>query len=558
MSHYTGYGPRSTSTPQNEPIPGSSQVKNSAGGYSFAVDDMMRLQRFLVLGSSGGSYYASERKLTKENLEVVEQLLKSGRGKEVVDKIVEISDGGRGVSNDPALFALARCCACDVRPDEIYIGKDGKQHRRVHAENIIIRRYALAALPKVARTGTHLLHFMEYVKQFRGDGPALLKAVEKWYNDKPVERLAYQVLKYQNRDGWAQRDVLRTVHPHPLTAEQKALYHWITKGWEGPIESVPSEDALGLIWAFERAKKAESDKEVTQLIKQYRLPREAVPTEHLKSVRVWEALLEDMPIEAMTRNLATMTRNGVLVPMSELTSQIAARLRNREVIHKARLHPIKILAALMTYQGGKSARGKGEWTPIQQIVDALNDAFYMAFKCVEPSKKRIVLALDVSGSMNCGTINGIPGLTPRVASAALALVTAATEPRYTIMAFSQGFIPLNISPKQRLDDVVKATDGLPFEGTDCARPMLWAMEKGIQADAFVILTDSETWQGNIHASQALQQYRQKFNIPAKLVVVGMVSNGFSIADPNDLGMLDVVGMDTATPEIISSFIADRI
>jgi 60 kDa SS-A/Ro ribonucleoprotein len=39
-----------------------------------------------------------------------------------------------------------------------------------------------------------------------------------------------------------------------------------------------------------------------------------------------------------------------------------------------------------------------------------------------------------------------------------------------------------------------------------------------------------------------------------LVVVGMVSNGFSIADPDDAGMLDVVGFDTATPAVIADFI----
>ena len=42
-------------------------------------------------------------------------------------------------------------------------------------------------------------------------------------------------------------------------------------------------------------------------------------------------------------------------------------------------------------------------------------------------------------------------------------------------------------------------------------------------------------------------------IGAKLVVIGMVSNGFTIADPNDAGMLDVVGFDTATPSIITDF-----
>ena len=73
----------------------------------------------------------------------------------------------------------------------------------------------------------------------------------------------------------------------------------------------------------------------------------------------------------------------------------------------------------------------------------------------------------------------------------------------------------------------------------------------------MVLTDSETWYGNIHPSRALQKYRQKTGIPAKLAVVGMVSNGFSIADSNDAGMPDIVGMSTDTPSLISSFVGDR-
>ena len=48
-------------------------------------------------------------------------------------------------------------------------------------------------------------------------------------------------------------------------------------------------------------------------------------------------------------------------------------------------------------------------------------------------------------------------------------------------------------------------------------------------------------------------YRRASGIDARLIVVGMVSNGFSIADPADPGMLDVVGFDTATPQLISDF-----
>jgi 60 kDa SS-A/Ro ribonucleoprotein len=58
--------------------------------------------------------------------------------------------------------------------------------------------------------------------------------------------------------------------------------------------------------------------------------------------------------------------------------------------------------------------------------------------------------------------------------------------------------------------------------------------------------------------QALREYRQRTGIPARLTVVGMVSNGFTIADPNDGGMLDVVGFDSAAPALISDFGAGRI
>ena len=75
---------------------------------------------------------------------------------------------------------------------------------------------------------------------------------------------------------------------------------------------------------------------------------------------------------------------------------------------------------------------------MRQIVDALDAAFYAAFGNVEPAGTRLLLALDVSGSMTCGTVAGVPGLTPRDASAALALVTAATEPQYEIVGFYAG------------------------------------------------------------------------------------------------------------------------
>ncbi len=99
-----------------------------------------------------------------------------------------------------------------------------------------------------------------------------------------------------------------------------------------------------------------------------------------------------------------------------------------------------------------------------------------------------------------------------------------------------------------------AMDRIPMGGTDCALPMLWAARNELSVSGFVTYTDSETWAGNIHPAQALRQYRNEFVGDAKAVVVGMTSNGFTLADPNDRGMLDVVGFDTSVPAVLADFV----
>jgi len=74
----------------------------------------------------------------------------------------------------------------------------------------------------------------------------------------------------------------------------------------------------------------------------------------------------------------------------------------------------------------------------------------------------------------------------------------------------------------------------------------------------VIYTDNETWAGAVHPSVALRQYREATGIAARLVVVGLTATGFTIADPADGGMLDVVGFDAAAPALIGDFVAGRL
>jgi 60 kDa SS-A/Ro ribonucleoprotein len=237
--------------------------------------------------------------------------------------------------------------------------------------------------------------------------------------------------------------------------------------------------------------------------------------------------------------------------MSAMTRGVAEQLADAERLIKARVHPVNVLVALRTYASGVSARGSMTWQPVPQITDALDAAFYAAFAAVEPAGKRTMLALDVSGSMT-QPASGLP-LTCREATAALALVTAATEPRTFITGFTTGLSVLDISPRRRLDDAIRAVSNLRFGGTDCALPMLAALQSNWEVDHFAVYTDNETWAGAMHPHQALREYREKTGIPARMSVTGMTATDFTIADPDDPGTLDVAGFDSAVPSLLADF-----
>jgi 60 kDa SS-A/Ro ribonucleoprotein len=537
-------------TPQAERIPGTSQVPNSAGGYAWPVDKWTRFDRFLIFGSERGTYYIRERTLTVENATNAREVIVED-GPRAVRRVVEISAAGRAPSNDPALFALAMAAG---------LGNDAT------------RTMALEALPEVARTGTHLFHFLQYVRAFRGWGRGVRRAVGRWYTAKPAPAIAYQMLKYQARDGWAHRDALRLAHPKAPTVAHDVLFRYATKGWDGVLEldGVSDVDVVALIEAIKSLVHL-APNEAAKVIADLKLTREMVPTELLTHAVVWDALLERMPLTATIRNLGVMTKVGLIAPASDAARKVVDRVTDHEALRGARVHPVQVLVAMKTYAQGRGMKGSGKWTPVTRVVDALDTAFYLAFDNAPTTGKRVMLALDVSGSMGTPVL-GMDYLTCRDASAAMALVTAATEPNHRFVAFTKGDYPsqwsathgaqyntglssLTISPRQRLDDVVRQISTLPFGGTDCALPVVEATKHRWTVDAFVVFTDSETWAGNIHPVQALREYRERMGIAAKLVVVAMTSNGFSIADPDDAGMLDVVGFDTATPNVMADFVA---
>jgi len=535
-------------TPQSEPLFGRDQVANRARGYVFKIDPWEHLDRFLILGTEGGTYYATERELTREACAGVLALIASD-GPRVVAHIAEVSHAGRAPRNTPVIFALA---AASVLGDEA------------------TKAAANAALPKVCRIGTHLFQWAESLRALNGHGPSgagQRRALVKWYLDKSADDLAYDLAKYQQREGWSHRDLLRLCKPggKQVTGLGKRDYarrsalSWATRcevkdkeTGESSLRPIQYPRSLPkILKAYEEAKAAATESEVVKLIADHGLVREMVPSQWLNSAAVWEALLADMPMTAMVRNLGKMTAVGLLKPLSAAEVLVARHLADAERIRKARLHPVALLNALKVYGSGHGVKGSLSWTPAQGVLSALETAFDLAFQTVEPCGKRLYLAIDGSGSMTAAKCIGLEALACVEGAAAMAMTTARREERFYVSGFDTSLRALAVTKATGLGAIVRQ---LGYGGgTDASIPFKHAMAAGLDVDVFVVYTDSETWAGVRHPCVALETYRQKSGIAAKLAVVAMSCTEYSIGDRADAGTVNVVGFDSAAPALIADF-----
>lgn len=561
---YRNYANTALKTPQTKPIPGreAEMVENAAGGYVFKQTDWETLNRFLILGTEGGTFYVGEQELTEKNAGVAIRCAKADAAKTVAE-IVRVSDEGLAVKNDPAIFALALVIA--------------------HADDEG-RKIALNAIPKVCRIPTHLFMMVEMIDRMKGWSRSRRRAIANWYLNAPIGKLAEHLIKYRQRDGWSHRDVLRLAHPATDDAARAALLRFAVAPAEVETAKVKVEGSRKKeeVFAINVAKRGQRDEKVMEplqpivqgylhaqaegadlpaLVREYGLPREALPTTALNDPKVWSALNEKMPITATIRNLGKMSRVGLFADKDEVR-KVVERLTDEKLLAKGRVHPLAVFKALRTYATGRGERSEATWDVNPKIVDALDEAYEIAFKYAEPTGLDYLVGVDVSGSMGGGSggfrgsrqINrSMPPLPCEMAAAVMHYIVR-VERNVDVFAFDESIHSLAVSKRQRLDDVTKEVMKRGGGGTDCHLLIQKPLRSKDKYDVIVGLTDSETWAGGIHATQAWEQYRNKVNAKAKLVWLGVTATGYDLVDPTDPSQLGIAGFDASVGQAISAFV----
>lgn len=550
-------------TPQTKPIPGKSQVRNAAGGYVFGKDLWTKVEDFLILGTTGGTYYVSEDKLTDINVDVLYAAI-AADGPRLVDLIVDVqaSQPPRAPKPRASIFALAIAAA---------------------QGDAATRQAVKEAFPLVIRTTDHLAQFFGYWKAQSGKttprgvapvtGRAMRTTLGSFFTVGSVHDVAFRALKARQRstpqgEAMALRDVLRVAHPSADDPGRRALLGWLAG-------KVSDEDARALvpdIDSFLAAQAVKSPSEAVAVIRERRVPWEFLPSEVLSSKDVWTELVSTIGLTALIRNLARMTRIGTIAPFEAANQVVISRLTNAEALARARVHPMDLLLALKVYQSGQSnptmkmadglfgrpsfdpARTQ-RWTPVGPVVDALERAYELSFGHVEPSGRRLLVAVDSSGSMSGSQVysgGSQLGSTYEIANMMAIMLARIEGANAHFIDVDTSVHASKVRPGASIPEIMRAHPG--GGGTNMSLPFIHATQHKLNVDGIVILTDNETWAGYNHPVQALNDYRRSVNKDARVIVVSMTPMGYSIMDGNDEGVLQVAGLDSSLPRLVTGFV----
>jgi 60 kDa SS-A/Ro ribonucleoprotein len=548
-----------TTTPQNRPVPGrTDQVKNNAGGYVFSKTDWEKLEDFLVLGTVSGSYYVGQDKLTADNVEFLINLAKT-KSTEIAERATELSAAipARVPSPRACLFALAAVSA--------FGDPAGVQ---------AVKRL----LPQAARTTDHLAMFFGYRKQFkskvtaRGTSPVTSRAyrstLASWFLEADANDVAFRACKARQRktpagEAFDLTDAVRLAHPKARNTgflDENIVKRNVLFGWlAGNITDENAALALPAVDKFLRAKAVTTPAEAIRAVTELRVPWEFLPSSVLADKGVWEALVHTVGITALIRNLARMTRIGTISPLSATTSAVIKRLTNQEALTKGRVHPMTVYLALKVYASGTSQPNpkadRQTWTPVTDISDALEEAYELSFGHLVPSGKKMLIAVDSSGSMSYHTqvtLNGSDlGLPYQVASAIALTLKRIEGENAHVIDVDTSVHQSPITKRTRLGEVQKS--GPSGGGTNLSLPFEYARAAGLEVDGFFIGTDNETWHGGSHPFQSLAAYRRQFNSAAKVAVASYVPNHYSIMEQNDPGVINMAGLDASLPLAVTGF-----
>jgi 60 kDa SS-A/Ro ribonucleoprotein len=196
-------------------------------------------------------------------------------------------------------------------------------------------------------------------------------------------------------------------------------------------------------------------------------------------------------------NLNTLHRHGVFGD-EKMVSFVASKLRDPELVRRARVFPFQLLAAFKAASSAKrTPEGVRDMPP--ELTMALQEAMEIAIENVPKVEGKIFLCPDVSGSMQSAATGFRKGATSAVRCVDVAaLVSASFLRRNTsaeVIPFSDDVVkmPRRLNPLDSVMTNAQYLASLPSGGTACSAPLRHLNEQRAKGDLVIYVSDNQSW-----------------------------------------------------------------
>ena len=275
-------------------------------------------------------------------------------------------------------------------------------------------------------------------------------------------------------------DVIELVHPDPKAPWQSALFKYLLDKRHG--RGTADGEILTRLAEYEKALALSGDafREAftADFVRDAELTWETASSRYGKlDARFWEAMIPNMGIFAIVRNLRNFDQAGI---NDESIAAVKAKLVDPEVISKSRMFPIRFL-------GAWAATNSMRWG------EPLETALNLSLANVPQLKGNTLVLVDISGSMTQARLSDKSELTREAGAAVFGAALALRAEKADLVAFETDSRQVHFSRGEAILRLVEQIKRKPHEqgGTNT----LQAVDRWFKGhDRIIIVTDEQATQ----------------------------------------------------------------
>jgi 60 kDa SS-A/Ro ribonucleoprotein len=479
-------------------------TRNLAGGVAYAMSEKAALAQYLMTGTFSNTFYAHAQEDTDRVLALAKKL-----EPEYLAKLAVFARERGYMKDAPALLVAVLAARAPKLCETVF--------KRVIDNARMLRNFV-----QIIRSG---------VTGRKSLGTAPKRLVANWLLAASDRELLNAV-----GDSPSIGDVIKLARPKPRDRSREALFGYLVGKVRGEAEALPA-----LVRKFEAFKLGADEMPNVD----FRLLT-ALPLGNEQ----WKSIARNAPWQMTRMNLNTFARHGVFED-GELTQLIVERLRNRELIAKARVFPYQLLGA---YLNASDAVPRA-------VTEALIDAAEVAVDNVPVVEGQVFVFPDVSGSMRSPVTGGRGGGTSKMRCVDVAgLVSACIlrrNPQAEVMPFEGALVTnLRLSPR---DSILTNAEKLASVGggsTNCSAPLAALNARKAAGNFLIYVSDNESWvdAGSNRGTATMREWEQfrARNPGAKLACIDIQPNAAVQARSGD-DVLNVGGFSDAVFDAMAAF-----